>query len=315
MATKKRPPASPLSVKPRKLKPVKGRMFGIVKKQKYRVAYPSSWSIFKSSLKHIWKYKKLFGGILLVYLALTVVLVRGFGVNTDLGTAREAFSEMFSGSLKGVGSMLGVMAVLVTNNSPNNQMAGMYQSIIYVVVSLTIIWALRQTYAREKVTVKDCFYKSTTPLVPFILVLAFMGLQLLPVIITSFIYSFMISAEIANNLPEKILVTVPLLASMLWSIYMISSSIFALYIVTLPNKTPLESLRRAKRLVRYHRWTIIRKVVYLPFIMILFLMLVMLPVILLIPIIAEVVFLLVILLMSIIGNAYMYTLYRELVKQ
>ncbi len=49
------------------------------------------------------------------------------------------------------------------------------------------------------------------------------------------------------------------LLAMLTLIY-VKSSLFALYIVTLPDMTPMKALRSARELARYRRWTVLRKI-------------------------------------------------------
>lgn len=300
--------------RPRRLKPVKGKLFGTVKKKKYKLDLPSAWKIFKNSNKHIWAHKKLFGGIVLIYIALSMLLVRGFSITTDLGTAKEAFSELFKGSLSNAASFVSVLAVLVGNSSPASQAAGIYQSVIYIIITLTVIWALRQTYAKEKITLKDSFYKSTTPLVPYILVTMVIGLQLLPIVISSVVYGFVMGSGIVSGAAQVVIIAIPLFLMAVWSIYMISASVFALYIVTLPGSTPLQALRAAKKVVRYRRWTVIRKFLFMPTILVALLLLIMLPVIVWVPVIAEVVFIVASSSMLVLGNGYMYAFYRELIK-
>lgn len=93
---------------------------------------------------------------------------------------------------------------------------------------------------------------------------------------------------------------------------MISSSIFALYVVTLPEMTPIRALRSAKGLVQFRRWTVMRKILFLPFIICVVGIIIMLPVILLLTPAAEVIFLLLTALVLPVIHSYVYSLYREL---
>ena len=56
---------------------------------------------------------------------------------------------------------------------------------------------------------------------------------------------------------------------------------FALYIVTLPDMTPMKALRSARELVRYRRWTVLRKVLFLPLMLLVVAAIIMVPIIIL----------------------------------
>ncbi|HVI60648.1 MAG TPA: hypothetical protein VM535_00655, partial [Candidatus Saccharimonadales bacterium] len=98
----------------------------------------------------------------------------------------------------------------------------------------------------------------------------------------------------------------------LFSLYMISSSLFALYIVTLPDMTPRKALRSARELVRDRRWTVLRKILCLPVILFLGAALVMVPIIIWLTPLAQWVFFLLTMFALVAVNTYMYSLYREL---
>jgi hypothetical protein len=99
------------------------------------------------------------------------------------------------------------------------------------------------------------------------------------------------------------------------TIYWLSSSLFALYIVTLPDMTPIKALRSAKELVTGYRWQVIRKVIALPVILLAAAIVVMLPVIVILTPLAQWVFFLLTSLVLVAINTYMYLLYRELMNE
>ena len=96
---------------------------------------------------------------------------------------------------------------------------------------------------------------------------------------------------------------------------MISSSIFALYIVTLPDMTPLKALRSARQLVRHRRWTVLRKILFLPILLIVVAAIVMLPIIIWTPPLAQWIFFVLTMFAIAAVHAYAYALYRELLDE
>lgn len=299
--------------KSRKLKQPEYRSFRLHKRIKHAGnKLPSAWSLLKASSQHILQHKKLFLGLCAVYVVLILVLVQGFTFTSDLSAAKESVQEVFSGTTGQLAASLTVFSMLVGSTSANTEAASVYQSLIIIIMSLAMIWALRQTHAGQKVTVKDAMYKSTYPLVQFVLVLIIIGVQMIPFIAGNFVYSATVGGGIAVSALEIILWSLLAFLLVVWSIYMVSASVFALYIVSLPDMKPISSVKSARKLVQFRRWTIIRKVLFLPLVIVVVGFLIMLPVIMFLTPAAEVVFLLLSSVMVVFSHSYMYSLYREL---
>lgn len=297
----------------RKLQQPNYRSFRLSKRIKHpSPKLTSGYGIFKACLKHLWAHKKLFAGITLVYLLLSLIFVRGFTFTGDLTAAKEALAEVLEGTSGQLAASFTILGLLAGTNSPANELASTYQAAVIAIVSLSLIWALRQTHAKERVTTKDAFYKAMYPLVPFILVILVISLQLAPILIGAFLYGAAVGGGVAITATEQLLFLILVFLMAIWSLYMISSSIFALYVVTLPEMTPIRALRSAKGLVQFRRWTVMRKILFLPFIICVVGIIIMLPVILLLTPAAEVIFLLLTALVLPVIHSYVYSLYREL---
>ena len=162
------------------------------------------------------------------------------------------------------------------------------------------------------VRIKDAFYKGLYPLAPFILVLMVVGLQTVPLIVANTLFGFLFNNGLAVTLLEKILGALIFFLLALLTIYMVTSSLFALYIVTLPDIEPLQALRSARELVRFRRWTVMRKLLFLPLVLIIVGAVVVIPMILYLTVIAEWVYFFLSMFTLAVVHSYIYTLYREL---
>ncbi len=302
--------------KTRKIKQPVYKSFRVSKRIKQpKPPLQGSFRLFLSSIRVLVKNWKLFGGIVLVYLILTIVLVKGFGVSSNIGQLKSTVLNLFHGSTAELATSLTLFSVLLGNaNSTASDVAGAYQSMLLIVVSLVLIWALRQSLAEKKlqVTVRDAFYKGLYPIVPFLLVLMVIGLQLLPLVIANFLYSAVFGSGLAVTSLEQGLWGVLIGLLVLLTLYMITSSIFGLYIVTLPNVRPLQALRSARDLVRFRRWMIMRKVLFLPLALLFLAAVIVLPIIIISPSAAEWVFFFLSMTGLAIVHSYLYQLYREL---
>jgi hypothetical protein len=273
---------------------------------------PSSFKLIRRAASHIWRHKKLFAVIALVYLALNLLLVRGFLFTADIGEVKTAISELFTGSVGQIAGSLTVMGLLVGSLSPASEVAGLYQSILVLVFSMFIIWTLRQTYAGELPRLREVFYKSSYPLVQFVIVIFIIGLQLIPLLLANFLYTAAIASGITTTFAEVFAVSAIAFLLALWSLYMVTVSVFAMYIVTLPDMTPLKAVRSAKGLVHHRRWTVMRKILFLPFALGVMGLVVMIPIILIASSAAEVIFLVLSAFILPFVHSYVYALYREL---
>ncbi|HVV67156.1 MAG TPA: hypothetical protein VHB72_03760 [Candidatus Saccharimonadales bacterium] len=305
-----------LAKKPRKLKQPTYKSFRLTKRITHPVKLPSVWQLAKASWRVLWTHKKLFIGITLIYGLLNLVLVQGLAGNTDITSLKHTLDQAFTGHFASLVSGLSIFVVLVSSaGNGSSPTAGAYQLFLAIITSLAVIWALRQILSGSKIRIRDAYYRGMSPLIPFILVLIVVGLQLIPAFFGATLYSQVITGGIAVYAIEKFVWILLFVLLALLSLYMLSSSLFALYIVTLPNMTPMKALRSARQLVRYRRWTVLRKVICLPIILLIAAAIIMVPIIVWLTPIAQWVFFLLTMFALVAVHAYMYTLYRELLNE
>jgi len=277
---------------------------------------PSAWKLARITSTILWENKRLFIGITLVYGLLNLVLVQGLAAANDVNSIKDQFDQASNGNYGSVGSTLSVFVVLVGSaGSGSSQAAGVYQLFLSLFASLAIIWALRHIVAGTNIRVRDAYYKGMYPLIPFILVLVVIALQLIPLVIGSSIYNLVATYSIAVDLLEKLLWVVLFSLFALLSFYFISSSIFALYIVTLPDMTPIKALRTARDLVAARRLTVMLKVLCLPVILLIIAAVIMAPFIIFLAPIAQWIFFLLTISSLAFIHTYLYTLYREMLHE
>lgn len=302
------------SIKSRRLKTPKYRSFRLSKSIRHPAAkLPGALRILTLSIKRLAEAKKLYLGIILVYGLLTIVFVRGFSGSLNLQELKTNLSHLFAGKWGNLSVGVTLFGLLLGNASGGTSAAsGTYQSLFLIVVSLVMIWSLRQVQAGNKVGVKEAFYNGLYPLIPFLLVLIVIGLQLIPLLIGSALYSLVINNGIAVTFIEKAVWGLLFATLSLLSLYMVSSSLFAIYIVTLPDMTPMKALRSARELVRYRRWSVLRKVVFLPVALLVGAAIIFIPLILIYAPAAQWIFFACVMASLAIIHSYLYTLYREL---
>lgn len=276
---------------------------------------PNVWQLTQGTVRIVARHWRLLALIALVYGVLNLIFVRGFSGGTDVSSLKDQLNQLVNGNWGKLTTSASVFVVLLSSSGNSTSgTAGAYQIFLALVVSLTVIWTLRQLLAGERVRVRDGFYRGMYPLVPFLLVLAVIGLQCLPFLIGGELYSLVINNGIAVTLLEQLLWLVLFIVLAAITIRWLCSSLFALYIVTLPDMTPLKALRSARELVHYRRLPVFRKLLFLPVALFVAGGVIMIPIILFVAPLAPWVFFILTMAGLIVVHVYMYNLYRELLR-
>ncbi|HSX07006.1 MAG TPA: hypothetical protein VLG92_04770 [Candidatus Saccharimonadia bacterium] len=264
------------------------------------------------TLKQLWQHKELFGGIAVLYGLLNMLLVRGIAGSNNLDNLKAVLSLTHGFTGKVITSAGSFVYLLSTSGNGTSATSGIYQAILLLVCSLAVIWALRQTLANHQVRVRDGFYQGMYPLVPFLLMCLLLGVQLLPLLLGGGLYGTVMANGIAAHTWERALWLGLFIVLGLWSLRMITASLFALYVVTLPGMTPLKAYRKAKEIVYGRRLLIWRKVIFLPTVLVLAGFIVELPLIFYATAVAPWVFFVLSMVALPIIHGYLYNLYREM---
>jgi hypothetical protein len=274
---------------------------------------PKARILFWDVLQQLWENKKLFGGIVAIYGFLNLFLVRGVSGSSNLTSIKGSLGGLFHGASSGLlSSTVSYGYLLASSGGNGNATSGVYQAILLIICSLAFIWALRTVLAKQKARVRDSFYQGMYPLIPFLSVFLLMGVQLLPLAIGGSLYSKVVSGGIAIHFWEKAFFLAIFIGLGYWSLRMITASIFALYIVTLPDMTPLRAYRSARQLVYGRRLLIWRKLLYLPVILFLLATVIEFPLIYFLTPVAVWSFFVLSMVVLPVVHGYLYNLYREM---
>jgi hypothetical protein len=298
----------------RRLKQPRYKSFKLQKRIK--PLYPKltgSFRLFWNSLKLLVRNWKFFLIILIIYSILNLILVRDLANGSSLSQLKSVLDPFSKTNTSQISNGFTLFLYLLGNsNNSNNANAGVFQTILLIIISLAIIWGLRQAYNGLQPRVKDAFYQGMGAIIMFIMILLVIGLQLLPFILGATLYNLVMSNGIAVYTVEKWLWGLLFFILAVMTIYMICSSIFALYIITLPDMTPMKALHSARELVMHRRWEVLRKLIFLPIMLIVIATIIMVPLLLLSTPVAVWVFFILTMAGLVVIHSYVYALYREL---
>lgn len=279
---------------------------------------PSVWQLVKGAIQLVRLQPKPLLGITAVYGLLVLILVQSFSAGDSVATLKSQFAPGFlrhanvlTSSVTVFGSMLGSVGNSVSGA------AGAYQFFLLIIGSLAIIWAFRQIAELQatRVSVKQAYYRGMTQLIPFVLVIMVIGLEMVPFLLGATVYSAFVTQGIAVGLTENLIFISVFVVLAVLSLFLMSTTFLALYAVAEPEITPRPAMLAARALVRGHRLAVFRKVLFLPFAVLLAGLVIMVPAIAILPAIAPWLYFILSVLALLAVHAYMYTLYRELQRE
>lgn len=298
----------------RRRQPTKKQAKALAKTEAKELARPlGSFRLCAQVFKIMGRYWKTLGGIIIIYLILNVIFASGVSnINSTVNTIKGDLNNISGQSHPLVSASTGFLVLVTSGGSSSSAAGAALQVMLVIIISLVVIWTLRQLLAGKIVKIKQAFYNATNQLIPFLLVLLVIFIQLLPV---TFGFSVLAAVAVAvGNISAlgTLVMTVLMIVLAGWSFYMLSSSLFALYIVTLPGMQPRAALRSAKNLVRYRRFLVLRRVTFMPLAMLAIAAAIIIPLILYVTFLVTPVFFIMSGLALLFAHTYLYSLYRGL---
>lgn len=274
---------------------------------------PSSVALLRTTagiLKRNWKQ---LGKLVLVYAVLHYIFVNGLSA-LDIQSIRESLSNSFGDAGQDVVSSLILTGGVVGLSSGIDEVSGVYNSILIILNALALVWLLRHIWNGKRTSVKQAYYEGMMPAVPVVLVAAFGLLQLLPLLIGSFIAGTVFANNIAINMPEKILTIGVFLVGLVISIYFLTGTIMALFIATNPGVWPWQALKSARQLLKHRRMLVAQRLLFFAILALVFSFGILLACVAVSAQLAIVVAFILTVLALPIGVTYLYVLYRRLLE-
>jgi hypothetical protein len=269
--------------------------------------------LLRQSVEILYKQKKTTSLLLLIYLLAMLLFSSGLVTISTTSQLRSSITGTNHGVRPSLSSGLSVFDSLVKSTISSSSINSGAQTVLFVIFSLGIIWFLRYLYLKKQPKVRDILYNSQTALIPFFLEITLIFLEIIPALLATYIYSVTLTTGVAANGFEKLIWALICLALLFVSFYLVMSSIFSLYIVTLPNMRPIGALKASWALVKKRRSLIFRKLLFIPLVLIIGIGLISVLFILLIPPLAGWLFLSLTVISVAIAHSYVYALYRELI--
>jgi hypothetical protein len=277
-------------------------------------------------MRLLWRHKKLFIALALLYALLGAVLVgvasqdKYSQIATLLDNTTKSFLTGTWGEIGKAGLLLasGIGGTFTPQLSEGQQI---YNGFLILMTWLTTVWLLRAIFAGRIPKLRDAMYNAGSPIIATVLVFLYIILQSAPLVLAVVIVSSISSLTGAMSMMFWL---AALLLAVL-SLYFMSGSFMALVVVTLPGMYPWRAIRAAGDLVVGRRVRLLLRVAWLALTIAFIWALAIIPAILLsrglvklLPAIASVPLIPIVLSLStsfatVWAAAYIYMLYRKVV--
>jgi hypothetical protein len=264
------------------------RSFQMTRRRDYRrsLQLPGFIAFTQSVNQNVWQFRRMLFALAIVYAVLTALLI-GVGsqetYSTLTGTLQETGSEVFSGNFGELGKA-GLLFVSIAGSGLNSlptESQQIYAVILGLLIWLTTIWLLRNALAGHKVKMRDGLYSAGAPLVATFLVSLAFVVQLLPIGIAILGFNAASTTGLLSGGVEALLFWVAAALLSIMSLYWVTSTFFAMIIVTLPGMYPLRALRTAGDMVIGRRLRILLRILWMFLCIILTWVIILVPFILL----------------------------------
>lgn len=265
------------------------RSFRLTKRRDYvrPLELPGNISFTREVTSTLWRYKNIFMWLSLIYVVLYAVLVgvQSQDIYTTLTTTlKDTSGEALSGNWGALGQA-GLLFVTIASTGVSGEATEaqqIFSIFIFLLVWLSTVWLLRNLLAGHKVKLRDGLYNSGAPLFALMCVSVFIAVQLIPVAIAAIGYNAASTSGLidAGGAGAMLFWLGAGLLSVL-SLYWITSSLFAMIIVTLPGMYPYQAIRTAGDILIGRRIKILLRWVWMAFVIALAWIVVLIPVILL----------------------------------
>jgi hypothetical protein len=248
---------------------------------------PGYWSFTNYVRRTLLQQKKLFLGVAVFYGVMIVLLVGVASQDSYLNLSealRETSGELFKGGWGEIGKAMLLLASGMTGSfsAELTESQLIYVTFVALLAWLTSVWLLRAILGGAKPKFRDGLYSAGSPIVATLLVLLVLVVQLLPVAIAIIGFGSAVATElIQGGGVEAMVIWVAIGLLILLSLYLATSTLLALVIVTLPGMYPMQALKIAGDVVIGRRIRILLRLLWLGLTIALGWVAIMVPVVLL----------------------------------
>ncbi len=290
------------------------------------------WNLLGLVFKLIRDNKKIFRNLVLVS-ALAGIVFIGLMDQNFVSSLQAVVDTTNGGNFEGFFGEIGkaglIMAATFNSGglvqSPSEIQQMMFAIIVLFIWLVTVQICRNILSGKKNLNLRDALYSCGAPIIPMTVIAIVILMQLVPVFIATIVGAAAKTTSFLSSGIEQAVFFSAILLLFSLSAFWVMGSIFAMIIVTIPGTYPLQALKIAGDMVSQRRLAILKRILFLIFILALIWSIIIIPIIMLmnwlisingffvnIPIVP-----ISMLLMScfscVLSSVYIYVLYRRIV--
>lgn len=216
---------------------------------------PKVGKLFASTWTELTSFWRPLFGVTIVYAILYFVLVLSFSISYSYQDIADSITAQLG---DGAGwfskSSLTVLNLFAPANQ--NDSSSIIQFLLFVIATLAIIWVLRQLRNLKHIRMRDAYFDGSSRVLPATIVMVLFLLPFIPVAIGSSIFAIALAGSGLEIIIGSLVAGLLLFLTLYW----LCAWLPAIYIVSLPNGTPIKAIRSAAKLTKKRRFWMIRNV-------------------------------------------------------
>lgn len=245
---------------------------------------PGYWALTVQVWLMLWRHKRIFGTLLLIY-ALATLLLGGVTNQDTYQQISDLLNKSVGEIVQGAWGSVGQAGLLLASAfmTPGNITA---EQRIYMVFSaimlwLATVWTLRELMAGRNPRVRDGLYSSGSPIVASIIVVLVGLVQLLPLAIVALAYAGLTFIGLLTEGVGMMLFGAFAIIITTLVLYWMTPTFIGLVIVTLPGMYPFRALKAAGDIVVGRRLRVLYRLLWMLLTVVLGWAAIMIPIVLL----------------------------------
>ncbi len=245
---------------------------------------PGYWKFTGSVWRAIKQNKRFFLSLL------TMIVVFGIATFGLLGqdfvnllgeTLEETGSNVFEGNWGELGKAGLLLVSVFSTGGLSDSLTELQQTWLILGLMflwLVVVWALRNSFAGNKLKLRDALYNAGSPIISTLIVAAILFVQLVPAMLSVVIYSAARSTDFLTGGVETMVFAAVVFLMLSLSLYWITGSFLALVVVAIPGVYPMQAIKIAGNMVVGRRIKIILRILWCLLIDLLGILLIMIPI-------------------------------------
>lgn len=266
------------------------RSFKLSKKRDYTrpLEIGGYWNLLGSVFGLIRENKSIFRNLVLVS-SLASILLIGLMDQNFVSSLQAVVDTTNGGNFEGFFGEIGKAGLIMaaTFNSGGlvqspTEIQQMMFAIIILFIWLATVQVCRNILSGKKnFNLRDALYSCGAPIIPMAVISIVILMQLIPVFIATIVGAAAKTTSFLSSGIEQAVFFSAILLLFSLSAFWVMGSIFAMIIVTIPGTYPLQALRIAGDMVSQRRLAILKRVLFLIFVLVLIWSVVIIPIIML----------------------------------